>query len=110
MKKHSFAVGIIILVLFSFVTYGIAADVVIEKKIENIVFKKDKNGQPYARIIVKDKGTLNGVSYDKSASVMAFGDQVASAKTLRKGQMLKAIAAEQSFRGSISYQLLKVLK
>lgn len=110
MRRYSLVVGIVVLSIFCCVMVGMAADTVIEKKIENVVFKKDKNGQQYARIIVQDQGTLNGVTYNKSASVMAFGDQVASAKSLKKGQTLKAIVAENTFRGGTSYQLLKVLK
>ena len=101
---------IIAIAICSIAAFSFAADVVIEKKIDQIVFKNDKNGSPYARIIVQATGTLNGVTYNKAASVMAFGDLVADAKTLKKGQTLKAIVSEQNFRGATSYQLLKVLK
>lgn len=110
MRKHSFIVVVIVLALFAFVTAGIAADVQIEKKIENVVFKKDKNGSTFARIIVADEGNLNGITYKKSTSVMAFGDVAKEVKGLKKGQTLKAIAAEQEYRGTKSYTLLKVLR
>ena len=104
------AAVITILCLLAFASVSFATDVQIEKKIDQIVFKKDKNGSEYARIIVQGTGDLNGVQYTKAMSVMAFGDQAKEAKMLKKGMILKAICAEQQFRGATNYQLLKVLK
>ncbi|MDQ5985891.1 MAG: hypothetical protein CSYNP_01608 [Syntrophus sp. SKADARSKE-3] len=108
--KKTFAVFVVILALVAFTTVSFAADIQIEKKIENIVFKKDKNGSEFARIVVADTGTLNGISYKKTSSVMAFSDMTPTVRGLKKGQTLKAIVSEQNFRGTPSYLLLKVLR
>ncbi len=58
----------------------------IDKRIEAIVFKKDKRSNEYARIIVNETHTLNGIPYDRGVRCMVFGDLVAKARRLKKGQ------------------------
>lgn len=100
---------VLMLSLVAFTGVSIAQDAVITKKIENIVFKKDKNGNPYARIIVKDQSELNGISYEKGVSAMAFSDTIASVKGLKKGDTLKAVVSVGEYRGNKSFTILKVL-
>jgi hypothetical protein len=106
-------IAMVIAVCFFTVIFGMAAayaeDKIIEKKVDGIVFKKDKNGNQYARIFITDTAEINGVQYPKTMSVMAFGDAAMEAKNVKKGQTLKAVVQEQDFRGSKSYLLLKVL-
>jgi|ADurb_Cas_01_Slu_FD_contig_21_2629360_length_678_multi_10_in_0_out_0_1 hypothetical protein len=107
-KKFS----IILISMIFILSWGFAhaADVMIEKTVKQIVFKTDKNGNPYARVISTEKATINGITYDKDISLMAFGDIYKELKSIKKGQTLKAIAKEQTFRGATSYQILKVVK
>lgn len=111
MKKF-YAVLIAVFTVFCFATAALAADMVIEKKINQIVYKTDKNGNPYARIIVSEQKTLNGVTYNKDVSVMAFGDMYKEVKAsgLKKGDTLKGVASQSEFRGGVSYQLLALTK
>lgn len=109
MKKF-YAVIFALLTLVCFATVSMATDIIVEKKIKQIVFKKDKNGADYARVIVSQTKTLDGVTYDKDTSMMGFGDTTKELKGYKKGQMLKAVVTENQFRGGISYNILKVLK
>ena len=109
MKKSLFVTMIIAAMLFCFATVSFAKDVQITKEIKSITIKKDKNNKEYVRIIVSDNRTLNGVTYKKDVSVMAFGDVVEKAKTYKKGQTLNAIAAESQYRGSTSYTILEII-
>jgi cAMP phosphodiesterase len=92
---------------FTTVTY--AQDVIIDKPIKSIVVKKDKNGNEYVRFMIDDKNTLNGISYSKETSVMAFGDQVPKAKTFKKGQTLKAVVNKGQYKGRTSYTIIEIV-
>ena len=87
-----------------------APDMMMEKEIQQIVFKKDKNGNDFARIIVKDQRELNGVKYDREVAVMAFGDKAQAVRAYRKGQTIKAVVSVGEYRGNPSYTILHVVK
>lgn len=89
---------------------AIAKDVIINKDIKSITFKKDKNGAEYARVFISDTKVLNGVSYKKDVAVMAFGEQAAKLKSLRKGQKLNVVASEGEYKGNTSYTVIDVVK
>lgn len=105
-----YSIVIALLVALCFCTVAIAQDVVIEKKINQIVYKKDKNGNEYARIMVNDKASLNGITYEKSVSIMAFGDQCQAVKTsgLKKGDTFKGVVNKGEWKGNPSYTLLGI--
>lgn len=109
MKKSLFVVIIIAAMLFCFATVSFAKDVQLTKEIKSVTIKKDKNNKEYVRFVVSETRTLNGISYKKDASVMAFGHTVEKAKTYKKGQTLNAIATEQQYRGSTSYTILEII-
>lgn len=108
--KKTFAVIIALFALVCFTGVALATEVELDKTVNQIVFKKDKNGNEYARIIVSDKRELNGVTYNKDVSVMAFGPMVPKVKSLKKGSHLKGIATVNEFRGGTSYQLLELIQ
>ena len=110
MFKRIFAVTIMLAIALAFAMPAFTADIMLDKKIQQITFKKDKNGNDYARIIIADDRTLNGVDYKKDTVVIAFSDVIQSVKGLKKGQNLKAIVSESMFRGGKSYQLLSIIK
>lgn len=109
MKKF-YAVLIALLIAVCFATVAVAQDVMIDKKVNAITFKKDKNGNEYARITVTDKATMNGITYDKSVSIMAFGDMATAVKAagLKKGDTLKGVANKGEYKGNPSYTLLGI--
>ena len=109
MRKSLSVVLTIVVMLFCFCTVAVAQDIVMDKKIQNVVIKRDKNGAEYVRFIVTDTAQLNGISYQKSVSVVAFGDQVAKAKTYKKGQTLKAIVNKGDYKGNPSYTILELI-
>lgn len=108
MKKVSILVMVIVSMLFATVSF--AKDVVLEKKISSIVFKKDKNGNEYARAFVSEKAHLNGIEYNKEVPVMAFGDTAKKMKGYKKGSTIKVVASEGEYKGSKNYQVLDVIK
>ena len=114
MKKvtatNIFATLMIVIMIALSVVQVLAADQILERKISQIVFRNDKNGNPYARILVPEPKTLNGVTYTKDTSILVFGDLVKDAKVYKKGDTVKAVVSASEFRGGISYQALKFLK
>lgn len=98
-----------VLCLFTFAGFAVAEDQIMNKKIDNVKFKKDKNGNPYAMFIVPVQKELNGISYSTGAAVMAFSDVYAKAKTLKKGDTLHAVVAKGEYKGRTSYTVLKFI-
>jgi len=110
MKRVSTIIALIVAMIFCCVTLAAAEDVMMTKTVKSITFKKSKNGNQYARIMIGDKATLNGVSYNKDTSAMVFDSELlAHAKTIKKGSTIKFIADKGTYRGSVSYTILKFL-
>lgn len=107
--RKSFAVlfAVICMLVFIGVCYG--EDVILEKKIDRVNLRKDKNGAPYASIIVQDTKELQGVKYEAGTALMAFGDQYGQAKNFKKGDTIKCVASKREFNGRTSYTILKVV-
>lgn len=111
MKRNYVAMLVLTLaIIFCCATFATAKDIQITKEIDQITFKKDKNGNDYARVIVTEKRTLNGVTYDRSVVVMAFAEQAAKLKGYKKGQKLNAIVEEGEYKGNVTYRILDVIK
>jgi len=87
-----------------------AADKIITAKIQSVTQATDRNGNPYVRVIVGEKRTLQGVSYEAGIPAMCFGPVAGDAKLLKAGDMLKAVVAEREFNGRSSYTVLSILK
>ena len=108
--KRILAISLIV-TSFCFASFAAAQDVVLEKTIQNIMFKKSKAGNEFARVMINEKATLNGISYNKQVGCVAFdGEIVKKLKSYRKGQVMKAIASEGEYKGSKSYVILEVVK
>ena len=71
---------------------------------------RDRNGKQYVRVIVNEKRTLQGISYEVGVPVMAFGSHVEQAKGLSKGDILKAICDRHEVKGKASYTILKIVR
>lgn len=110
MKKYFVAVAMIVAVIFCCTGVVLAKDIQLTKEIKQITFKKDKNGNEYARIIITEPRTLNGVTYQKDVMVMAFGEQAKAVKGFKKGQTLNVIATETEYKGNTNYNVLSIVK
>jgi hypothetical protein len=87
----------------------LAEDMLLTAKIQDVVLALDRNGRQYVRVIVNEERTLKGIAYEVGVPVMAFGPQVEKAKTLRKGEILKAICDRRESQGRVSYTILKIV-
>lgn len=108
--KKLFVLFVVLFSLLAFTGVVLAEDVTLNTTVERAIVKKDKNGATYVRVLIQDKRELNGVTYDKTTSAMAFGDQVPAASKLKKGDTLSVIASKSDYKGGTSYQILKFLK
>jgi len=107
MKK---LIAIITIAIISIATTAIAKDTIIDVPIKQVYQKIDKNGEPYARIIVSEQRQLNGIEYPASVLVMAFSDVVEETKNLQVGENLKAVVSESLYKGKKNYQLIHVIE
>jgi len=106
MRKIMFLVAILMFLLSGLAS---AQDVLLTAKIQDVVLALDKNGRQYVRIIVNEERTLKGIAYEVGVPVMAFGSHVEKAKTLKKGETLKAICDRRESQGRVSYTILKIV-
>ena len=99
---------------FSICTYSIkctySADKLINTKVEMVSIQISKNGNEYARALIKEPRTLSGIAYESSVPVMFFGESVKVAKTLKPGDTIKAIVSVREWNGSPSYTIVQVVK
>jgi len=107
MKK--FFALILALSLIALAVPAFAKDVMLQAPITRTDVVLDKNGNEYVRLIVTETRTLDGVKYEAEIPVMAFGSQVAPAKSLKAGDKFKGICSSRVFEDRASYTILKVL-
>ena len=108
--SYILAIAIMFLLTITFMTMAQAADKILETTVDSAVTALDKNGAEYVRIIITEPRTLNGISYQKSLPVMAFGATVADAKSYQAGDELKAIVTPRNYQGSESYTVVSFVK
>ena len=109
MTKRLFALSLIMALLLLAIP-ALAKDVRITAEIQSIVFKMDKNGNPFARIIVNETRVLDGVEYETGVPVMAFRNTVKAVKKLSAGDTLDAIVATRQYQGRVSYTILALVR
>jgi len=84
-----------------------AGEVMLDTTIEQMTVQQDKNGNEYARLIIKEDRELNGVPYTIEVVTMVFGsDLVAKAQQLSPGDTIKAIATTNEYQGRTNYNVL----
>jgi len=111
MKKLVLFIVLLTLVLVGPVINSNAADQLLDTKIDSASVQIDKNGNEYVRFIITETRTLNGISYDRSLPVMAFGATVSDAKAYKAGDQLKAIVSYRKLTdGRESYNVLGFAK
>ena len=101
---------LVVIFLLLLPVYAFSQDMLLTAKIEDVAVALDKNGKQYVRLIVNEKRTLEGIAYEVGVPVMAFGSQVKEAKTLKKGEILKAICDKREKDGRTSYIILKIIR
>jgi hypothetical protein len=111
MRKHLWIAVLAIVALSLIVSApAFAKGIELTGKIESVTVKLDKNGKQYVRFIVPVEGvTQQGTKYEESLPVMAFGDHVARAKTMKAGQILKVVVQPREYQGRQSYTILKYM-
>jgi hypothetical protein len=83
-----------------------AADKMLTATVDSVTIANDKNGNEYARVIVLEPKDIDGASYVVGTAVMCFRDTATQAKSLKKGDKLKAIVSEREYQGRKSYTLI----
>ncbi len=110
MKKLAIVVAIAVIANLCAFAYAMAADEIMSFKATSVVNAKDKNGNPYTRVIAEVQAQLNGVSYTKGVPVMFFSPAADKASAIKNGQTVKAIVQKGEYRGRDSYQGVAVLE
>jgi hypothetical protein len=118
--RHQLKSLLVLLVIFglafgNLIGPAMAKDLLINAEITDVVLDKDVNGNDFARIIVKEQKTMNGVKYEKGTPCMAFigtvGEAgIATAKALKPGMNLRAVVSEREYQGRTSYTILAFAK
>jgi hypothetical protein len=71
---------------------GHAAEVLLDRPIDQLTFQPDKNGKEYGRAIITVDRDLQGHKYTKGVPVMAFDDKVEILKSYNEGDQLRVVA------------------
>ena len=102
------AVAAVVFAVFMAITPMLAhaGDKMITAKADSVTVLNDRNGNEYVRIIITETRTLEGMEYAKGIPVMAFGDLVERAKTLKAGDEFTAVVSTREFQGRESYTLM----
>jgi hypothetical protein len=105
MKK--FAIALILSIML--VTPSIAADMMLDAKLISVSQQTDKNGNLYTRAIIIEERSLEGVKYEDTVAVMAFGEMAAPLATYKEGEQLKAVVGSREYQGRTSYTVKKLI-
>lgn len=114
MKRFTTLLSISILAFALIMVTVIAAsaeDKILNTKIDSTTVALTKNGNQYVRFIVSEERELNGIKYNRSLPVMAFGSLVDAAKAMKAGDTLKAVVSYRKLSdGRESYTILSFIK
>lgn len=103
-----FSIATMLIVIIALLTAGIASA---GDKVINQALTADpyigigKDGNEFVRLMITEKRTLNGMEYDAQVPVMAFTSNgtAQQAKSMKKGDTLKAIVQIRQYQGDASY-------
>jgi len=87
-----------------------AEDVLLNARIQDVAIALDKNGKQYVRIIVNEERSLKGIAYEVGVPVLGFGGHAEKARSLKKGDTLKAVCDRKESQGRITYFILKLVQ
>ena len=96
----------ILIALLVFATAAQAADQMLNATVSDVVVANDRNGAEYVRLIINEPRELDGVAYVSSVAVMCFRETANFAKTLKKGDKIRAIISPNEYQGRTSYRLI----
>lgn len=106
-KLTTFAIALILSIML--VAPTMAADMILDTQILDISQQTDKNGNLYTRAIILEKRSLEGVEYEDTVAVMAFGEMAAPLATYQAGEQLKAVVGSREYQGRTSYTVKKII-
>jgi hypothetical protein len=110
MKRLSFVLFTLFLAMI-IVASAIAADQMLDTTIDSVTVAMTKNSNEYVRFIITEPRTLDGVTYNRSLPVMAFGDLATAAKAYKSGDNLKAVVSYRKLDdGRESYSILAFIQ
>jgi hypothetical protein len=110
MKRLSFVLFTLFIAMLITVS-AMAADQMLDTKIESVTVAMTKHDAEYVRFIITEPRTLDGVTYNRSLPVMAFGELVAAAKAYKSGDNLKAVVSYRKLDdGRESYSILAFIQ
>ena len=107
-KFHTILV--VLLAIMWFVPVVHAANENLSAVVESATLAKDKNGNDYVRFIIPVSKNMQGIQYDDTIVVMAFGKLAQPAQAYKAGDTLNAIVKSREFQGNTSYTILKFLE
>lgn len=87
-----------------------AEDVLLNARIQDVAIALDKNGKQYVRIIVNEERSLKGIAYEVGVPVLGFGSHAEKARSLKKGDTLKAVCDRKESQGKVTYFILKLVQ
>lgn len=87
-----------------------AEDVLLNARIQDVAIALDKNGKQYVRIIVNEERSLKGIAYEVGVPVLGFGSHAEKARSLKKGDTLKAVCDRKESQGRVTYFILKLVQ
>jgi hypothetical protein len=109
MRKFNIALIIALSLVIGICSIASASDKLLDTEVKQVTIAQDKNGNDYGRIIIVENRELNGVKYTTDVVCMAFGSTVDGAKKLSAGDTIKAVVAENEYRGRLNYNIISFI-
>jgi hypothetical protein len=109
MRKLAITMMVIMTICLA-VGAAMAGDSIINTTVDSATVAMTKNGNEYVRFIITEQRKLDGVAYDRSLPLMAFGDLVQPAKAYKAGDPIKVVASYRKLPdGRESYTILSFI-
>jgi len=83
-----------------------AEEILMEAVVSDVKTLIDKNGEPYARAIIKLEKELNGVPYSVERPLNAFGDMTNKLAAVSPGEKVRVVAEKLMYNNREYYTLL----
>ena len=101
-----------LLIALAIAVPAMAADQTMDTTINSVTVAMTKHNVEYVRFIITEQRTLDGVDYNRSLPVMAFGEElVTAAKAYKAGDQLKAVVSYRKLDdGRESYSILAFIQ
>ena len=110
MRKVWMGIVVIVLILGMAVIAANAAPMTVEGQVMSTTEATDRNGNPYVRAILEEKGSVDGVQFTIGIPVMFFGSHADAGRALKAGDIIKFVGDERFFQGRKSYTFLQMVE